>query len=93
MSKAPDSVWFSAQGQIVIPMWLRKQFHIQEGTRAVVEVTRDGVLLRPVTRHAINRLHGALRHPAGKRSLAQEWAEHKEVELPIEEEKRGRHGS
>ena len=64
MSKAPDSVCFSAQGQIVIPMWLRKQFDIQKGTTAVVEVTSEGILLRPVTRHAINRLHGALRRPA-----------------------------
>ena len=93
MTKKSDSVWFTTKGQVVIPMWLRKQFHIKEGTKAVVEVTSEGILLRPVTKHAINRLQGALRQPAGKRSLAQEWAEHKEAELALEEEKHGRNGS
>ena len=32
-----DAVWFTTKGQVVIPAWLRKQFHIENGTKAVVE--------------------------------------------------------
>ena len=42
-----DSVWFTTKGQVVIPMWLRKQFQIEDGTKAIVEATREGILLRP----------------------------------------------
>ena len=35
----PDSVWFTTKGQIVIPAWLRREFHIENGTRAVVQST------------------------------------------------------
>ena len=34
-----DSVWFTTKGQVVIPAWLRKQFHIEDGTKAVVQAT------------------------------------------------------
>ena len=33
-----DTVWFTTKGQVVIPLRLRKEFHIEDGTRAVVEV-------------------------------------------------------
>src|SRR5712692_1606706 len=50
-----DSVWFTTKGQVVIPAWLRKQFDIQDGTKAVVQATPEGILLKPVTRWAIER--------------------------------------
>ena len=28
-----DSVWFTTKGQIVIPAWLRREFHIENGTQ------------------------------------------------------------
>ena len=51
----PDSVWFTAQGQVVIPGRLRREFHIEKGTRNVVVSTPEGILLKPVTKHAIAR--------------------------------------
>jgi bifunctional DNA-binding transcriptional regulator/antitoxin component of YhaV-PrlF toxin-antitoxin module len=39
MPAKTDSVRFTAGGQIVIPVWLRKQFHIRDGTTAVVQAT------------------------------------------------------
>jgi AbrB family looped-hinge helix DNA binding protein len=93
MSDRSDSVWFTTKGQVVIPMWLRKQFHIEEGTKALVQATPEGILLRPVTKHAINRLHGALRRKPGAPSLATEWAEHKRTESALEERSHVRRGA
>ena len=42
-----ESVYFSVKGQVVIPRRLRKEFEIEEGTRAYVEATPEGILLRP----------------------------------------------
>jgi AbrB family looped-hinge helix DNA binding protein len=53
-----DSVLFTTKGQVVIPVWLRRQFGIEEGTRASVTATEDGILLRPITRAYIQGLRG-----------------------------------
>ena len=88
-----DTVWFTTKGQVVIPLRLRKLFHIQDGTRAIVTATDEGILLKPVTRHAINRLRGILKRKPGDKPLAEEWAEHKRDERQKEEGKYARHGS
>jgi len=80
-----DSVRFNARGQIVIPAWLRKQFHIESGTKAVVQATADGILLKPVTSVSIRRLRGILKRKPGGQSFDEEWAEHKRLERELEE--------
>ena len=85
-SKA-DSVWFTTKGQVVIPAWLRREFHIENGTRAVVQSTPDGILLKPVTKHAIARLRGILKRKPGGKLFAEEMAAHKADEKALEEEK------
>lgn len=84
-----DSVWFTTKGQVVIPKWLRKQFHIEDGTKAIIEATPEGILLKPVTRWAIEKGHGLLKRKRkpGEKSLAEEWAEHKREEIELEEAK------
>jgi AbrB family looped-hinge helix DNA binding protein len=64
MNVAPKakSVYFSVKGQVVIPRRLRKEFEIEEGTRAYVEATPDGILIKPVTRAYIKSLRGKYRH-------------------------------
>jgi AbrB family looped-hinge helix DNA binding protein len=84
-----DAVWFTTKGQVVIPLRLRKLFHIEAGTKAVIEATPEGILLKPVTRHAINRLRGILKRKSGSKPFAEEWAEHKRAELELEERKHG----
>ncbi len=79
-----DSVWFTTKGQIVIPAWLRREFHIENGTRAVVQSTPEGILLKPVTKHAIARLRGILKRKPGGKPFAVEWAEHKAQEKALE---------
>ena len=85
-----DAVYFSVKGQVVIPRWLRKEFDIEEGTRAVVQATSDGILLKPVTRARIQRLRGILKRKPGEKPFAQEWAEYKAGEKALEEAKYAR---
>jgi len=80
-----ESVYFSVKGQVVIPRRLRKQFHIEDGTKAIVEATAGGILLKPVTRWAIERGFGLLKRKPGGRAFAEEWAEHKREERELED--------
>ncbi len=85
-----DSVRFTTKGQVVIPAWLRKQFHIENGTKAVVQATEEGILLKPVTSVTIRRLRGILKRKQGDKSFDEEWAEHKREEKELEEAKYAR---
>ena len=85
-----DSVRFSVKGQVVIPSWLRKDLDIEEGTRAIVRATPEGILLKPVTRSRIRGLRGMLKRRPGAKPFAQEWAEYKEEERALEEAKHAR---
>jgi len=90
-----ETVWFTTKGQVVIPLRLRKQFEIEEGTKAVVQATPEGILLKPVTAALIRRGRGILKSTPGRKSPAQgsqvfgslteEWAEHKKQERALEE--------
>ena len=83
-TETANSVKFTTKGQVVIPLRLRKQFHIEDGTRALVEATADGILLKPVTAVSIRRLRGILKRPPGEKPFAQEMAEHKRAEKELE---------
>ena len=89
----PESVRFTTKGQVVIPMWLRKQFEIEEGTRAVVQATPEGILLKPITAVTIRRLRGILKRKPGDKPLAEEWADNRRAEKELEETKHGRNTS
>ena len=56
-----DTVNFGTKGQVVIPRHLRKEFEIEEGTKATVVSTPDGILLKPITRTYIRSLRGTLK--------------------------------
>ena len=89
-SAKTDSVWFTTKGQVVIPAWLRRQFNIENGTKAVVQATPEGILLKPVTAVTIRRLRGILKRKPGGKSFDQEWAGHKREERELEEAKYAR---
>ena len=80
-----DAVRFTTKGQVVIPAWLRKQFDIEEGTRAVVQATPDGILLKPMTVALIKQGRGIIKRKPGAKPLSDEWAEHKQQEHELEE--------
>ena len=56
-----DTVSFTIKGQVVIPRWLRKDFEIDEGTRAVVYKHNDHIVLKPLTAQHYRRLRGSLK--------------------------------
>ena len=85
VTEKADTVWFTTKGQVVIPLRLRKQFDIEDGTKAVVQATADGILLKPVTAALIKRGRGVLKRKPGDKPLAEEWAEHKKQERELEE--------
>ena len=84
-----DAVRFTTKGQVVIPAWLRKQFQIENGTKAVVQATPEGILLKPVTAALIKQGRGILKPKLGEKPLAKEWAEHKKQERALEERHAG----
>jgi AbrB family looped-hinge helix DNA binding protein len=61
LTTKPESVYFSIKGQLVIPRRLRREFEIEEGTRAYVEATPEGILIKPVTAKFIRGLRGSLK--------------------------------
>ena len=80
-----ETVNFGTKGQVVIPRRLRKEFEIENGTRAVVQATPDGILIKPVTATLIKRGRGILKRKSGARPFVEEWAEHKKQERELEE--------
>ena len=84
-TEKPDTVWFTTKGQVVIPLRLRKQFDIEDGTKAVVQATPEGILLKPITAALIKRGRGILKRAQGQKPLIEDWAEHQEQERALEE--------
>jgi AbrB family looped-hinge helix DNA binding protein len=56
-----DTIYFTVKGQVVIPRWLRKEFEIEDGTRAHVYREGDAIVLKPITPKHIKNLRGSLR--------------------------------
>jgi AbrB family looped-hinge helix DNA binding protein len=56
-----ETVLFTTKGQVVIPARFRRELHIEDGTKASVTITPEGILLRPITRSYIRSLRGSLK--------------------------------
>jgi AbrB family looped-hinge helix DNA binding protein len=85
MTDKLETARFTTKGQIVIPLRLRKLFEIEDGTKAVVQATPEGILLKPVTAALIKRGRGALKHARQNKPLTKDWAEHKKQERALED--------
>ena len=57
-----DTVSFTVKGQVVIPRKIRREFEIEDGTRAIVQTTPEGILLKPITGKYIRSLRGKYKH-------------------------------
>jgi AbrB family looped-hinge helix DNA binding protein len=64
-----DTVTFTTRGQVVIPAAFRRQFGIEDGTKAAITATADGIVLRPITRDYIRSLRGSLKGKGVMKSL------------------------
>jgi AbrB family looped-hinge helix DNA binding protein len=79
MPTQTDTVYFSVKGQVVIPRRLRKEFEIEEGTRAQVMSTPQGILIRPVTRAYIRSLRGSLKGAGVMQALREDRKREREL--------------
>jgi len=79
MTTKAATVYFSVKGQLVIPRRLRQEFEIEEGTRAQVMATPQGILIRPVTRAYIRSLRGSLKGSGVMRALMDDRKREREL--------------
>jgi AbrB family looped-hinge helix DNA binding protein len=56
-----QTVNFGAKGQVVIPRRLRREFEIEEGTKAQVYEENGNIILKPITSKFIKSLRGSLK--------------------------------
>jgi len=89
-TKTRETVSFTVKGQVVIPRRIRKEFEIENGTRAIVQTTAEGILLKPITGAAVKRARGILKSKPGGKPFRQWWADYKKEEKSLEERKYGR---
>ena len=85
-----DTVLFTTKGQVVIPAKLRRLYHIEAGTRAIIEATPEGILLKPVTAALIRSGRGIAKRKPDDKPFSEWWAEHKASEKTLEEAKYAR---
>ena len=74
-----EMVYFSIKGQVVIPRRLREEFEIEEGTRAYVQSTPQGILIKPLTAKHIRSLRGSLKGSGVMRALLEDRKKEKEL--------------
>ena len=74
-----DTVYFSVKGQVVIPRRLRKEFEIEEGTRAYVQSTPEGILIKPVTTKFIRSLRGSLKGKGVMKAMMEDRKKEREL--------------
>jgi AbrB family looped-hinge helix DNA binding protein len=57
----PETVFFSVKGQVVIPRRIRREFEIENGTRALVYTEGDKIVLKPMTAKHVRAVRGLLK--------------------------------
>ena len=79
VSHKAESVYFSVKGQVVIPRRLRKEFEIEDGTKATVVSTPEGILLKPITRSYIKSLRGSLKGTGVMKAMMEDRKREREL--------------
>ena len=79
VTRKPETIYFSVKGQVVIPRHLRKEFEIEEGTRAYVESTPEGILIKPVTAKFIRGLRGSLKGKGVMKAMMEDRKREREL--------------
>jgi AbrB family looped-hinge helix DNA binding protein len=73
------TIHFSVKGQVVIPGWLRKEFDIEEGTRAFIYQDGDAIVLKPITPKHIRHLRGSLKGTGVLKALIEDRKREREL--------------
>ena len=74
-----DTIYFTVKGQVVIPRWLRKEFAIEEGTRAQVYAEGDHIVLKPITPKYLKTLRGSLKGTGVLKALMEDRKREREL--------------
>jgi AbrB family looped-hinge helix DNA binding protein len=74
-----DMIRFTVKGQVVIPRWLRKEFEVEAGTRALVYQEGDAIVLKPITPRNIKSLRGSLKGSGVLKSLMKDRNREREL--------------
>jgi AbrB family looped-hinge helix DNA binding protein len=74
-----DTVAFTTKGQVVIPQWLRKEFEIEEGTRAMVYQEGGRIVLEPMTAKRYRALRGSLKGTGALKALEADRKKEREL--------------
>lgn len=74
-----DTITFTSKGQIVVPRWLRKEFEIEEGTRALVYQQDDGIVIKPMTAKRYDALQGCLKGTDAMKVFVEERKREREL--------------
>jgi AbrB family looped-hinge helix DNA binding protein len=74
-----DTVNFGAKGQVVIPRRLRKEFEIEEGTKAQVYEENGNIILKPITSKFIKSLRGSLKGSGVMKAMMEDRKREREL--------------
>ena len=74
-----DTVNFGAKGQVVIPRRLRKEFEIEEGTKAQVYEENGNIILKPITSKFIKSLRGSLKGTGVMKAMIEDRKREREL--------------
>jgi bifunctional DNA-binding transcriptional regulator/antitoxin component of YhaV-PrlF toxin-antitoxin module len=81
-----DTLTFSEHGRVEIPEEVCRQFNIEPGTKALMQVTSYGIVLRPITKEAVHAVRGMLKRE-DEMPMSEWWPAYKEEERRLEREK------
>ena len=74
-----DPVNFGTKGQVVIPRRLRKEFEIEEGTKAQVYEENGHIVLKPITAKFIKSLRGSLKGTGVMKAMMEDRKREREL--------------
>ena len=74
-----ETVNFGTKGQVVIPRRLRKEFEIEEGTKAQVYVENGHIVLKPITSKFIKSLRGSLKGSGVMKAMMEDRKREREL--------------
>lgn len=78
-TRKTDTVRFTVKGQVVIPRWLRREFEIKEGTRALIYQEDGYIVLKPMTVKHYDTLQGCLKGSGALKVLMAERKKEREL--------------